>query len=371
MSRNILVALEFQRAPLFAGIAKYAREHGWHLSLEMLPNPGRIPWGWDGDGILTMLVRDGTPLLDFLAQAGKPTVNVEGRRLGSPPYPRVLTDTSLAAEMALRHFRERGFRHFAFYGYAKSVRGEDFARVLRRAGFDCAVLHEGEGSWSDEKRRVGDWLAGLPRPLAVFCWNDYAGASFIDICRGLGHAVPEEIGVLAMDNEELVCDCTAIPLSSLRTELEEVGYQGAALLGRILDGEAPPRRDLLIPPSEVICRASSDMRASSSPLLRKALAYFEKHLAEPVNVAAALRHCQVSRRGLEQAFRRELDASPGEILLRLRLERACALLRDSDDKIAAVAAACGFVDAGHFATLFRRHRGASPRLYREQSRSPR
>ena len=366
MSRNILVALEFQRAPLFAGIAKYAREQGWHLSLEMLPNPSRIPWAWDGDGILTLLVRDGTPLLDFLAKVKKPTVNLEGRRLGSPPYPRVLTDTVLAAEMAFRHFRDRGFRTFAFYGYEKSVRGEDFSRVVRKAGFDCAVLHEGEGAWSDEKQRVGAWLAELPRPLAVFCWNDYAGASFIDIARGLGHVVPEEISVLAMDNEELVCDCTSIPLSSLRTELEQVGYQGAALLDRMLNGQAPPKKDQLIPPREIVCRASSAVQAPSSPLVKKALAYMQKHLGEPVNIADVLRHCRVSRRGLEKAFRQDLDSSPYEAMLKLRLAQARVLLRDADDKIAAVASAVGFPDPRHFSTLFRRHHGCSPRDYREK-----
>ncbi len=362
--KHVLVALEFYRGPLFEGIAQYAREHHWHLSLDMLPNPGNIPWGWRGDGILTMLVRDGTPLPDFLAKCGLPTVNVEGRRMGTP-YPRVLTDTDQAVALGIAHLRARGFTRFGFYGYEHSARKEVFVRQLKEAGLACAVLHESAAPWEKETRRVDTWLKGLQTPMAVFCWTDYAGARFMDMALTLGRKVPQDIAVLGMDDETLVCDCTAVRLSSIRTDLRKVGYRGAAELDRLMAGKKPSTADQLIPPHEVIARGSTDTLASPSPLVAKALSHMKAQGAR-VNVAEVAQFCGVSRRGLEKAFTRHLGQSPHDTLVQLKVNEAKAMLRTDSGKIAAVAAKVGVRDPKHFTRLFKAVTGLSPRDYRRQ-----
>ena len=362
--KNVLVALEFYRGPLFEGIAEYAREHHWHLSLDMLPNPGNIPWGWNGDGILTMLVRDDTPLLKFLAQCDKPTVNVEGRRLGTP-YPRVYTDTRQAVELAFHHLHGRGFTRFGFYGYENSTRKVEFLKLLEEKGLPCAILDESNNSWEAETRRVKAWLKSQQSPLAVFCWTDYAGARFMDMALSLGYKIPDEIAVIGMDNETLVCDCTAVRLSSVRTDLHRVGYLGAAQLDRLMAGKKPSAADQLIPPHEVVERGSTDTLAVGSPLVAKAVDYMKKPGAK-MNVAAVAQACGVSRRGLEKAFRAHLGCSPHGALVRVRISRAKALLRLPEGKIGAVGAQVGVRDPKHFTSLFKTATGISPREYRRQ-----
>lgn len=363
--KHVLVAFEFYRGPLFEGIAQYAREHHWHLSLDMLPNPGNIPWGWKGDGILTMLVRDGTPLPDFLDRCRLPTVNVEGRRMGTP-YPRVLTDTGRAVALGIDHLRARGFTRFGFYGYEHSARKEVFVRRLKEAGLECAVLHESAAPWEEETRRVGAWLKDLQTPMAVFCWTDYAGARFMDMVMALGYKVPQDIAVLGMDNETLVCDCTAVRLSSIHTDLRRVGYLGAAQLDRIMAGKASTHVDLWVPPHEVVARGSTDALASDSPLVARALARMKAHHAKGAKVEDVAAICGVSRRGLEKAFRAHLGRTPHDMLVEIRMDRAKAILRDPGVKIGAVGAQVGVRDPKHFSSLFKAKEHVTPREYRRR-----
>ena len=362
--KNVLVALEFYRGPLFEGIAEYACAHNWHLSLDMLPNPGNIPWGWDGDGILTMLIHDDTKLLRFLKDCNKPTVNLEGRRM-TTPYPRVLSDTRQAAEMAFNYFRGKGFNNFAFYGYKQSVRGSDFVAVVQAHGFPCRRFHETAAGWRDELEAVRQWLEGQSKPLAVFCWTDYAGARFIDMAHSLGFRIPEEIAVLGMDNEALICDCAAVRLSSIRTDIRTVGYRGAAKLDLLMRGETPAVETRLIPPREVVERGSTDTLAAASPLVARAVNFMQGRHADGVNVEEVVKECRVSRRGLEKAFLASLGQTPHEALHRIRMEHARLLLRESGGKVADIARQVGITDAKYFSTLFLKEAGLSPRDYRK------
>lgn len=366
--KNVLVALEFYRGPLFEGIAEYARSHHWHLSLEMLHNPGKIPWGWDGDGILTMLIRDETALLQFLKKCRKPTVNLEGRRL-TTSYPRVLSDTRKAAEMAFRYFRSKGFEHFAFYGVEHSVRGRDFSRVAELHGFPCSFLYEGAVSWREELSATRYWLRNQPKPLAVLCWADYAGARFVDMAHSLGWRIPDDIAVLGMDNEELICDCAAVRLSSIRTDIQRVGTLGAALLDRLMSGEPAGERHRFIPPREIIERRSTDTFAADSPLVAQAIRFMKDRHADGINIADVVNACSVSRRGLEKAFLQSLGHSPYRALLQIRMEKARVMLRENHDKIATVARLVGLTDPKHFSSLFRSECGISPREYRQNRKS--
>ncbi len=362
--KNVLVALEFYRGPLFEGIAEYARAHNWHLSLDMLLNPGKIPWGWDGDGILTMLIRDETALLKFLRKCHKPTVNLEGRLL-TTSYPRILSDTRLAAEMAFQHFRSKGFSNFAFYGDEHSFRGQDFINVVKAHGFECRHLYESSISWKEELAATRRWLDAQPKPLAVFCWTDYAGARFVDMAHNLKWRIPDDIAVMGMDNEDLVCDCAAIRLTSIRTDIQQVGTLGAALLDRLMEGKQPKLSNQLIPPREIVERASTDTFSTDSPLVAQATRFMKEHLNSGINVSDILKTCSVSRRGLEKAFLKNTGCTPYQYLLRIRMEKARTLLREGDETIAAVARQVGVSDPKHFATMFRHENGVSPRHYRE------
>ncbi|MCK5835011.1 MAG: substrate-binding domain-containing protein [Lentisphaeria bacterium] len=362
--KNVLVAFEFYRSPLFEGIAKYAQDHNWHLSLDMLNKPSDIPWGWDGDGIITMVIQNDSPLIHFLEDCNKPTVNLEGRHF-SPQFLSVLSDTKIAANMAFDYFRTKGFKNFAFYGKRHSTRGFAFVDECKRNGFNCPILTEWEGTWKGAMNMTKDWLKAQKKPLAVYCWTDYAGAKLIDMAHSLGYKIPEEIAVLGMDNEELICNSTAIRLSSIKTELQSVGYEGAKMLDQLMNNPELELETKYISPSEVVTRASTDTLTIKSKSVEQAITYMQENYHNFINITDVVNNSQITRRGLEKAFLSTFKMTPRDMLENLRIEQAKKKLIATKDKIYTISKAVGINDPRYFSTIFRRHTGRNPRDYRK------
>ena len=361
--KNILVAFEFYRSPLFEGVAKYARDHDWHLSLDMLNNPSDMPWGWDGDGILTMLIHSDTKLLKFLKDCDKPTINLEGRNL-TTQYPRVLSNTKMAANIAFEYFRSKGFVNFAFYGLPQSVRGLDFINKCVENGFNCRIFSEWKGTWKGAMNITKDWLKAQPKPLAVYCWTDYAGVKLIDMAHALGYRIPEEIAILGMDNEELICESAAIRLSSIETELQSVGYEGAKMLDELMRKPGLKPETKYISPREVISRASTDILTTKSKNVEQAISYMKRNYPSFININDVVANNNISRRGLEKAFLSTFKKTPRVILEKIRIDQAKKLLTSTTDKICTISKAVGINDPRYFSTVFKKHTNIAPRDYR-------
>jgi LacI family transcriptional regulator len=247
---------------ILRGVSQYICESGpWNVYIEQrsLQDPAP-PWldRWDGDGIIS---RASTPRsARQVARAGIPTVdlNDQVRDLG---LPQIHSDHAAIARMAAEHLLERGFRHFAYFGFPVfewSVRREEaFARRVRDAGHH---FHENrvtpraswghqQVSWQEEIKEVARWVKRLPKPLGVMAGNDPRGKQLLDACRRAGVAVPEEVAVIGVDNEEIACQLALPPLSSVVPDAYRVGYEAAGLLALLMEGRPIPEPLRYIPPS--------------------------------------------------------------------------------------------------------------------------
>jgi len=217
------------------------------------------------------------------------------------------------------------------------------------------------------QERIYNQLEKLPRPLAVFTGQDNLGATLIEICSRKGIHVPEEISILGVDDIELLCDCLAVPLSSIDTNLEKMGYTAAQQLDRLMRGEitndAPP---ILIPPKEIICRQSTDSLAVPHPAVVIALKYIKEHFNESITLEDIGEHAGMSKRGMEKAFLKHLGISPATELRRVRLDNAKQLLTETTDKISSIAYDCGYSNSSNLSFAFNRETGMSPRTYRNR-----
>lgn len=97
--------------------------------------------------------------------------------------------------------------------------------------------------------------------------------------------------------------------------------------------------------------------------------WLQQHCAEAVDFSALSARFGVSQRSLNRRFALACGCSPGRYLQQLRLQQACALLRDSNLSIAAIAAEVGYQDFGYFATLFRERMAQTPSGYRKAVRA--
>jgi LacI family transcriptional regulator, galactose operon repressor len=378
--RKVLIAITIAQEAYYHGIVRYAREHDWHLVTDMVYT-GRVPVGWQGDGILTILGyrRD---LVDFIRSARVPTVAITMVN-HEVSLPRVEGDNRRIGQLAAQHFLERGYRHFAWAPFLNDVMNDErlggFAGALAKRGYECLGLpraHSLAGrvwqeDWADRRRRLVRELAALPRPAAVFAYNDCVAADVIDACRDAGLRVPEEIAVLGVDDDPTVCDCAPVPLSSVRHDLEGMAYAAAALLDGLMSGRKPRRagRVLRVPPQGIVTRASTDMRAVSDVKVAIALRCLSERSHDPrFSVQDVVEACGLSRRQLERSLRRETGSTIHTELTLLRLDHARRRLAESDDTVTQVGRDAGFARPATFFRTFKKVVGITPKKFRADHR---
>jgi LacI family transcriptional regulator len=373
--KRVLLALGWYDHRLHRGIEKYAQEQGWHLC----PDTTRekvVPWGWEGDGILAWL-GTGDDLADFVAHAGKPTVDFSFRR-PHLNFPRVLVDHAAVANLAAEHFFARGHRNFAFYSdynnWAFQENGQAFVAAINQAGHQCewicwhrsSAYHDGHLQWKHKRQWLAAELKRAPKPLALFAATDNHAVEVLEICDRLNLSVPEQVSIVGVDNSLLAVDAMRTPISSVDTNLEAVGYQGARLLGELMAGKRPPKEPHRVPPAGLIARRSSDLLAINHPGVARALRYMAEHFHESIGVDDLARVAAMSRRGLHQAFMTQLSRPPGGELQRVRIEHAKTLLTNGTEKLETIAAQCGYQSANSFWFAFKQATQFSPKAYREK-----
>jgi LacI family transcriptional regulator len=372
--RTVLLALTSSHHGFFRGVARYAREHRWHLVADMIYT-AKIPVGWRGDGIISFIgYRD--DLADFILSSKLPAVEISMVR-NEIPLPRVEGDSDMIGRLAAEHFLERGFHHFAWAPMLDDVLNAErllgFSNRLAEAGETCHLLppadsRHGDPSvrdWAARRRLLIRELKRLPKPLAVFGYNDCVAAEIIDACDDAGLLVPEAVAVLGVDNDALICECIPVPLSSVCHDLEGMAYQAAALLDRLMAGRKPPKDILRVPPKGLVTRRSTDILAVENLQVARALRFIrDRYASALLSVNDVVAATSISRRPLEKAFRQELKRSINEEIVRVRMNKVKDLLANSDMKIVDIAAVCGFSRPNHLFRTFRHLHGKSPKAYR-------
>lgn len=372
--KNVLVALGWYDHRLLQGIAAYATEHHWHLAAHSIIHEKVIPWGWSGDGVLAWLAA-GDDLAQFVASVKKPTVDFSLRRQHLP-FAHVVQDHALTGRMVVDHFLERGLKRFCFYSdsenWSQVERGESFTQELARRGFECNWLRwetqAGQGAsqstWLERREWLIAFLEKSPKPLAVFAANGTLALEVRELCETVGIHVPSQVAIVGIDDYLLSVGATSRMISGVDTNLERQGYEGAALLDRMMNGEKRPTKPIRIPPAGVVTRMSSDVLAVQHEGVVEALRYIAEHFADPIGVDEVAERAGMSRRGLHQAFCEHVGAPPGEKIRSTRIQAAKKMLLDSDAKIEVIARRCGYPNLNAFFAAFRKVAGTTPADYR-------
>lgn len=369
--RNVMLLLENYDHRIHHGVARYAGQHHWHLNANMVKT-GLLPQGWQGDGIITAL-GSRSDLVEFVREAGIPAVDVAAMRTDIKIH-RVVGDNELIGRMAAEHFLERGVRHFAWFSMDFSNVGRQrhlgYSATLQQHGFTCErltwseVAAPGKDGWPEMRAWLGRQLRSLPKPLAVFAYNDYDAANVIDTCLFKNICVPDDVAVLGVDNNEMVCLCQSIPLSSINHDLERIGYEAATQLHRLMLGKPMPKAPLLIPPKGITTRRSTEFTAVNQPEIRQALLFIREHYQRSIGTTEVAQATGLSRRTLEKMFKLELKRSIHEEILRLRMAHVRGLLLTTDLSIKEIAEQTGFCHASHLNNAFREQTGVTPLKFR-------
>ena len=211
---------------------------------------------------------------------------------------------------------------------------------------------------------MGNWIRYLPRPVALMACDDTQGNKIMELCRVMGIKIPEEIAVLGVDNDEIICGMSDPPLSSVELNIVKGGYEAARLIERLLLDKDTISKDVVIQPITIINRLSTDIYATDDPLILKALKYIHQNLTNQINVEDIVRQVPLSRRLLEIRFKQVTGQSIHQYISNLRIERFSQLLLSSTEPISELAAQVGLTDAKNLARQFKEWKGCTPIEYR-------
>ena len=317
----------------------------------------------------------------------KPVVNVQAWH-GASGIPQVMGNDAGIARMAVDHLLERGFRRLAYCGVAgedySSKRREHFITCLRELGIKPSVYDgtlsagplgtvERKAQAFSSERDLVAWVRSLPEPVGILACNDVRGRQLLNACSEANIRVPDQIAVIGVDNDELLCDLAEPPLSSVMPGCEQIGYESAAMLDRMLSGEAPPTDVTRIDPLRVVTRRSTDTLAIGDPLIAAALRFIRLEAGSGINVEDVLNHIAaeleigpVSRSTLDRRFAEVLGRSPREEIVRVRLDRVKQLLVDTEHSLSEIAAMVGMEYIENLCVLFKAQTGETPGEYRRR-----
>ena len=323
-------------------------------------------------GLIASVLTEG--LSKLLLAVRHPIVNVASVLPGLT-FPRVGVDHRLVGQAAADHLRQCGLQHFAFVGNAHHLysteRETGFRDALAAVGHAADHYHERHArSYRQRGRllvldeRLRRWLQALPKPVGIFAGHDVWALQVVEACRLAGLRVPEDVAVVGVDNDDLLCELARPSLSSVIVPAERVGYDAAALLERLLVGDKPPRNPVLIPPPGVVSRQSSDFLAIDDPVVAQTVRFLRDSAHLPLRVADVLRAVPVSRRVLERRFQAVLQRGLAAEIRRLHVDKAKQLLSKSELPMQTIAERCGFSSQYQFSRAFRRAVGRTPTDYR-------
>jgi LacI family transcriptional regulator len=334
-----------------------------------------VPRGWRGEGIIA---RVGTEAMARDLRAHRlPVVNVSSIMLPGADFPRVTTEMEGVAELAAKHFLERGFRHFAYFSLLGlsylAAQQEAFIATVKNAGGNCAVYgvqpHAGaEPDWNLDLEKLAAWLKQLPKPVGIFTWNADSGRQVIYAAQRARLHVPEEVALLSSSDDDILCEVSYIPISAILVAAEQIGYQAAQLLDRLMGGRSAPKQPILIPPLGIATRQSTDTLAIRDHALIAAMSFIRENATRPIQVGDVARHAGISRRVLERRFLQVLERTVAKEIRRVHFECAKKLLVETDLPIPDVAEAAGFGTPEYFAYVFKRELDQTPLRYRKQIR---
>ncbi|MEQ8848904.1 substrate-binding domain-containing protein [Botrimarina sp.] len=380
MDRVEEIAFAFPRGThqevFIEGVLRFAREAGRDWSYLTAPETLSLSVldliGWPGDGVLAALNKPAE--VEVAARLKPPVVNISSA-LATPSVPTSVVDNEAIGRLAAQHLLAKGFRTCAFYGLESvrysADRQRGFEQALAAADAPCASFHaaptfglEGSG-WMKQHEALAEWLAELPDCCGLMAVSDYRARQALDACRRIGRRVPDGLAVVGVDNEQVICEHSNPPLSSVSRNDELEGYRAAALLDALMRGQATDRQPPPVAPIEVVERASTATYAVLDSRLRAAMQYLHENLGDPITVDELTEHAGVSRRWLEYAFREAVGETPYQYLRRQRLMSAKRwLAEDRSLKVYEVARRCGFTSAKQLAAAFQQEFGLSPREWR-------
>ncbi|MFT5527636.1 MAG: LacI family transcriptional regulator [Pirellulaceae bacterium] len=367
-----------RHASIFAGTQQFAEEAGWHSIIDEFAHntlPARQTKSIPYDGIIA---RANTELAVKATRLGVPVVNVW---LSSPAWdmlPGVFADFTISGRLQAEHLLARGLRNFAaviaFRNRGQDLELREFRRVVESEGCTCVSakvpqsLSRSLAHWRKTERVIAAWMEEWQLPIGVTVRGEDLGRLIVQMCHERGWRVPQDVAIIAGQNEETLCEHPRPSLTSMEIGYERIGYESARLLQSLMDGEQPPTNPIFLSPQALVVRESTDFFAVKDELVAAALEFISANSHRRIGQDDVSRAVSAETRTLQLRFRKVLNRPIATEIRRVRIERAKRELTQSDRRLADIARDVGFGQAMRMREIFVRELGVTPSEYRKQRR---
>ena len=301
-------------------------------------------------------------------------VIANGRNLVPPPgcrrFGAVVCDNEGVGRCGAEFFLRKNFTSFAFVGMAEAQAWADerlngFKAALGRQGFGCTVYRPpAEAGWRAEARSLKRFLMKLPKPCGLLAAIDSRAKHVIDICSRIGIAVPQQISVLGVDNDEMFCEWSRPSISSIQPEFEMSGYRLAELIDSLMHGKPKPPVVQKYGVTGIVERLSTLDLTGSARIVTLACEYIRKNAKAPIKLSDIAAAVGCSPRILQRRFQQVKGKTPIEELRQRRLEHVCEMLAKTTTPIDLVGGFCGFNSNSNLKEAFKARYGMSLSAYR-------
>lgn len=359
---------------LLEGVSRFATEHGgWDfwLNPRAVKTESLMPADWKGEGVIARISNEHVQA--SLECHDLPTVNVSWHGEHSHRFPKVIADPRACGELAGNFFLQRGFQNFGYigpplcYDYRDPVQPAA-ARVIEEAGFSLSSFAPDPASPSSDydyqRTRLVQWVRSLPKPIGIIAFSTVVAREIMLTCSAEGINVPNDVAVLAVEHDPLISQLSPMPISYIQQRTELVGYEAAKELRRLISGGAPHEEPIYIAPEGIIEKPSTDTIFAADLMVQKAVAYIKRNCDTAINVSDLTRYLDVSRRSLEDRFRKALNRTPAEEIRFARLIVLKDFLRQTNLSLAEISARSGFSCENATLRFFKRMTGMTPGEYR-------
>lgn len=368
---------------LLLGIARYAQDMHQAWSLSRLPLsirdkfgiPAVVEWArrMKADAVIGQFYN--TDDVGLFARNGIIAIAQDFKRRFDT-IPNITGPHMLAGKMCAEYFIRKGFRHFAFYGTRDVVWSDERCLGFREAiaaanpAFTFSALRSrGENDlWYYDTHKLATWLESLPKPVAIMACDDNQAYHITEACRIIGgdrFRIPDDIAVMGVDNDETICRLSEPNLSSLNQSVEQGGYDVARLIDHLLQNPGQKAEDVMVLPTNIITRQSTDIYAHSDPHIAEVLKYIHENIGRKITVRDLVARVPLSRLLLETRFKKSMETSIYDYILHVRIERVTQLLNEGKS-ISEAASEAGFPDIKNLSRTFRQMKGITPSQYRRQ-----
>ena len=322
------------------------------------------------DGIITQEPQKYKQLID----AGIPTIIAVHLKEHYPDVPYQFVENEAIGTMAAEHLLERGFKNFAYCGVfemASSLeRCESFAKKIIEHGYQCHIFEEPKSkskrSWEIEQPMLQNWLKSLPKPVGIMTSYDERSRDVAQACKSLGLYIPEQVAIIGVDNDQLICEMSNPPLSSIDLSFERTGYEMAEYLDKLIADEKMTDLKIMLRPTGIITRQSTDILAVDDPDLAMAVRFIRDNQKNDITVIDVLKATTLSRRVLEKRFRKILARSINEEIVRVRIAHFAKMLVDTNLNVTQISETLNFPSLKHVSRCFSKEKGMTPLQYRKE-----